>query len=159
MFTFVGYANGPLLQTIRKQTFFAWTQAVALAGNVILCFVLVPNWGPEGAASAFVLSGIATFFVHSIAAHRFFGASLPWLTMGKVLLATALMGLCTWGSLQLGVVWPVVVVLIAPVTYGMGLLLLGIIDREELRVLAAARGHDHDPAESPAAHHSSSSRS
>jgi O-antigen/teichoic acid export membrane protein len=138
LFTVVGYSNGPLLNAAGKQRFFAWTQGLAVCANGILCLLLVPTWGPVGAAIAFVLPGIGTFFVHSIACHRLFGLSLPWLTMSKVLLATLLMGLAVSIALRSGVPWPVVVFIVAPSMYGLSILLLGIVKREELRVLAGA---------------------
>lgn len=140
LFTFVGYSNGPLLNAAGRQRFFAWTQGLAVCANGVLCLLLVPTWGPVGAAIAFVSSGIATFFVHSIACHRQFGVSLPWLTMGKVLLATLFMGLVVSVTLWLGVPWLVVVFIVAPSTYGLSVLLLGIVKREELQALAGAPG-------------------
>ncbi|MBM3134680.1 MAG: hypothetical protein FJZ89_05200 [Chloroflexi bacterium] len=138
LFTVVGYSNGPLLNAAGKQRFFAWTQGLAVCANGILCLLLVPTWGPVGAAIAFVLPGIGTFFVHSIACHRLFGLSLSWLTMSKVLLATLLMGLAVSIALQSGVPWPVVVFIVAPSIYGLAILLLGIVKRAELQVLAGA---------------------
>lgn len=138
LFTVVGYSNGPLLNAAGKQRFFAWTQGLAVCANGILCLLLVPPWGPVGAAIAFVLPGIGTFFVHSIACHRLFGLSLPWLTMSKVLLATLLMGLVVSIALRSGIPWPVVVFIVALSTYGLSILLLGIVKREELQVLAGA---------------------
>lgn len=138
LFTLVGYSNGPLLNAAGKQRFFAWTQGLAVCGNAILCLLLVPMLGPVGAAIAFVSSGIATFFVHSIACHRLFRLSMPWLTMGKVLLATLFMGLVVSISLWSAVPWLVVVLIVAPSAYGLALLWLGVVKREELQLLASA---------------------
>jgi O-antigen/teichoic acid export membrane protein len=136
--TIVGYSNGPLLNAVGRQRFFAWTQGLAVGATGILCLLLIPKWDLVGAAIAFVLPGVATFFVHSIASHRQVGLSLPWLAMGKVLLATLLMGLITSFSLGAGVPWLVVVFIIAPVAYGLSVLSLGIVKREELRILGGA---------------------
>ncbi len=136
LFTLVGYSNGPLLNAAGKQRFFAWTQGLAVSANVVLCLLLVPRWGPIGAAIAFVLSGVGTFFVHSIAGHRLLSLSLPWLTMGKVLLATSLMGLVVSISLSWGVPWLVAVFIVAPTAYGLAILWLGCMTREELQLLA-----------------------
>lgn len=138
LFTIVGHSNGPLLNATGRQRFFAWTQGLAVCANAVLCFLLVPKRGPVGAAVAFVLSGIGTFFVHSVACHRQFGLSLPWLTMAKVLLATLIMGLVVSTSLCADVPWPIVVSVVAPITYGLSILLLGIVQREELQLLARA---------------------
>lgn len=136
LFTLVGYSNGPLLNAAGKQRFFAWSQGLAVCANAVLCVLLVPTCGPVGAAIAFVLSGIGTFFVHSIACHRLLCLSVPWLTMGKVLLATLLMGLVVSISLWSGVPWLVAVFIVAPSAYGLAILWLGLVTREELRLLA-----------------------
>ena len=138
LFTLVGYSNGPLLSAAGRQRFFAWTEGLKTCINGVLCLLLVPTWGPAGAATAFVLPGIVTFFVHSIACHRQLRLSLPWLTIGKVVLATSLMGVIAYISLCLGVPWLVVVFIVAPSTYGLAILLLGIVKREDSRILAGA---------------------
>jgi O-antigen/teichoic acid export membrane protein len=138
LFTIVGYSNGPLLNAVGMQRFFAWSQGLAVGATGILSLLLAPIWGPTGAAVALVLPGIATFFVHSIASHRQVGLSLPWLVMGKALLATLFMGLSASVSLGAGVPLLVVVIVVAPSTYGLSILLLGIPKKEELRILAGA---------------------
>jgi hypothetical protein len=85
-----------------------------------------------------VSAGIGTFLVHSIASHRQLGLSLPWLTMGKVLIATLFMGLVVSIALSSGVPWLAVVFIVAPSTYGLSILFLGIVRREELQILAGA---------------------
>jgi len=137
LFTLVGYSNGPLLNAAGKQRFFAWTQGLAVCANVLLCLLLVPTWGPVGAAIAFVLSGVSTFLVHSIACHRLLGLSVPWFTMGKVLLATSLMGLVVSISLSSGVPWLAAVFVVAPSIYGLAILWLGLVTREELQLVAS----------------------
>jgi len=141
LFTLVGYSNGPLLNATGRQRFFAWTQGLAVCANGILCLLLVPSWGPVGAAVSFVLPGLCTFLVHSVACHRLLGLSLPWLTMGKILIATLFMGLTTLISLRLGVPWPVVVFIIAPCAYGLSILLIGIVKREEVQILAGGSAY------------------
>ena len=137
--TIVGCSNGPLLYAAGRQRFFAWTQGLAVGATGILSLLLIPKWDLAGAAIAFVLPGVATFFVHSIASHRQVGLSLPWLAMGKILLATLLMGLIASVSLGAGVPWLAVVFMVAPSTYGVSILLLGVANKEELRNLAGAR--------------------
>jgi len=136
LFTLVGYSNGPLLNAAGKQRFFAWTQGLAVCANVALCILLVPTWGPVGAAIAFVLSGAGTFFVHSIACHRLLCLSMPWLTIGKVLLATSFMSLVVSISLWWGLPWLVAVFIVAPSAYGLAILSLGLVTSEELQQLA-----------------------
>lgn len=135
MFTFVGYCNGPLLNATGRQRFFAWTQAAAVALNALIALLLVPRFGPEGAAAAFVAAAVATFFVHSIASHRQVSLPVPWVTIGQVCLATLFMGAAAIIFLQLGVFWPVVLVIVAPLTYCLTVFLFGMIKRREIRLL------------------------
>lgn len=136
LFTIVGYSNGPLLNSTGQQNFFAWTEAVAVLTNVLGSLILVPYVGPIGAAIAFVASGTGTFFVHSHACHRQLGIALPWFTTVRVGLATALMGVAVQAALWSGIYWLVVTLLIAPAAYVAALLLLGIVKRDELKLLA-----------------------
>jgi len=140
LLTLAGYVNGPLLNAIGKQRFFAWTQGVAVAANALLCFLLVRRWGPMAVAATFVLVGMASYSVHSIACHRLLGLPLPWLTVGKVLLATLAMGSGVYVSLRAGLPWLVVVLVVAPIIYGAASLALGTLKREELRALSSRSG-------------------
>lgn len=140
LFTFVGYANGPLLMATGRQGFFMWTQAVAAIANALLLVLLVPPLGPVGAAIGFVLPGLFTFVVHSAAAHRQVGISFPWRTMGEVLLATVAMGVAVLLTLQAGVPWLLVTLAAAPLVYGGTLLLLKVVRIDELKSLASGSG-------------------
>jgi O-antigen/teichoic acid export membrane protein len=140
LLTIVGYSNGPLLYAVGRQGFFAWTQALANLANALLCLLLVPAWGPVGAATAFVASGVATFIVHSMAAHHAVGLPLPWLTMSKVLLATAFMGLGVSICLRYGAPWLPVVLVAGPILYGLPLVLLGLVKREDLQMMSGTAG-------------------
>jgi peptidoglycan biosynthesis protein MviN/MurJ (putative lipid II flippase) len=104
--------------------------------NILLSILLVPEWGPIGAAMALVASGIGTFFVHSTACHRQLDLSLPWRTMGKTLLATLAMGIAIYFSLHWNIPWLLIVFPIAPLVYGAAILALRIVNQDELRLLA-----------------------
>ena len=146
LFTLVGYSNGPLLNAVGRQRFLAGTQGIAVFGTVSLSIILGPMWGPSGVAVAFVAPGIATYFVHSIACHRQFGLSLPWLTMGKVFIATIFMGLIVWIAEWMGVHWLVVVFLASPIAYFGAVIALGVVHRGELAILASAANKSWTPA-------------
>jgi O-antigen/teichoic acid export membrane protein len=137
LFTIVGYCNGPLLQVIGKQRFFMWTEALAVLINAALCFLLIPTWKSVGPAVAFVTAGLITFFVHSIVSHRYFGMSLPWLTIGKVSLATIFMALVVFLFLLWGRLW-FITLIFAPIVYSLAILALGVLKRSEFLVVAGA---------------------
>jgi len=136
----VGFSNSPLLQATGRQQFLMWTEGLAVLANAVLCILLVPRWGPSGAAIAFVLAGIGTFFVHSIVSHNIVSLPLPWGTMGKIFLATLFMGLVISISLWLDIPWLIAAVVFAPLAYGFSIFLLRIVKRDELLVLASAPG-------------------
>lgn len=138
LFTVVGYCNGPLLNATGRQNFFAITQGLAVCLNGLLCVLLVPPWGMNGAAIGLVCSGIVTFFVHSIACHRQLGLHLPWLTMARVLIATLVMGGAIQLWLSLDLPWLLAVFVIAPLTYGAVCKRFGILKRDELSTLSGA---------------------
>ncbi|NJP06009.1 MAG: oligosaccharide flippase family protein [Chloroflexaceae bacterium] len=137
LFTIVGYSNGSLLNATGMQNFFAWTEAVAVAVNVLGSIVLVPFVGPTGAAISLVASGVGTFYVHSRAAHTQLGLAIPWLMMLKVALATAVMGAIVWIGIWYHVPWLLLVFPVAPIVYLLALSLAGLISREELKLLAS----------------------
>lgn len=140
LFTLVGYSNGPLLMAAGRQRFFMWTQAVAVLANGLLLILLVPSWGPVGAATAFVLPGIGTFFVHSIASHRLLALPMPWSTMSRILAAALFMGAVVSAAIWWWQVpWLLAALVVGPISYFVALFALRIPDRAELRDLA--RGH------------------
>jgi O-antigen/teichoic acid export membrane protein len=138
LLTLVGFSNGPLLNAAGRQYFFAFTQALAVCANAILGLLLIPKWGADGAAMAFVLPGIGTFFIHSRACQKQFDLGFPWVTIGKIALVTSLMGLVVLISLKISVPWLITVFILAPVTYGVTIYSLGIIKYKELEFLASA---------------------
>lgn len=137
--TFVTYCNGPLLNATGRERFFALTLSLGVCGYGLLCLLMIPTWGPMGAALASVATGVATTALYSIKCHRILGLSLPWMTMGKVAVATGIMGLVTWLMLEAGVNWLVVTLAIAPSCYVVVLVLIGLLRREELAWVGRVR--------------------
>lgn len=139
LFTFVGYCNSPLLYATGRERFLVKTLALGVVGYALLCIWLIPKWGPMGAAIAYTTAGLAINTVFSVVCHRLIGLSLPCLTVGKVILASGLMGLVTIISIRSGLNWFVVTLTIAPGCYVLLLFLLGLIKREELQSLIVLR--------------------
>jgi O-antigen/teichoic acid export membrane protein len=133
LFTFVTYCNGPLLYATGRERFFAQTLALAVCAYGLLCFLLIPRWGSVGAAIAFVTTSVVTTSTYSVACHRLLKLSLPWITIGKVALATVLMGLVTFIAQASGMNWLVVTLLVAPSCYIGLLFLLKLVKRDELQ--------------------------
>lgn len=144
LFTLVGYVNGPLLKAIGKQNFLMWTEGGAVLINVLLCLWLASKWGPVGAAWAFVLAGILTFFVHSWACHHFFHIKISWGTIGKVAISTFLMGTVVSLSLKLEVYWLISAFFLAPLAYCISILGFGLIKHNELNFLFTAESKPND---------------
>jgi len=146
----VGYCNGPLLNAANRQWFFAWTEAVAVMANIVLCLILVPRVGPSGAALGVLVPGLGTFAVHSLVCHRILGLSLPVDTLARVLAATAIMGLAVSAALDIGIGWFGAAIGIAPLVYGSLLLALKIVTRGDLQLVARAGSQSNVPKASPA---------
>jgi O-antigen/teichoic acid export membrane protein len=136
LLTMMSYSNGPLLNAIGKQRFFAWTQSLVILANVIFCFIFIPPWGSTGTALATTLSGFVGFTIHSIACHHWLGLSFPWATALKTLLPTLIMGAACVLAINFGIPWWLVVFTIMPVSYGLPVLLLKLVKGDELRILA-----------------------
>lgn len=138
LMTIVGYCNGPLLNAANRQSFFAWTEALAIGTNIALCLILVPREGPAGAALAVLIPGLGTFAAHSLVCHRILALPFPALIYTKVAAATGVMAIAVWVALRMDIGWFAVTVGIAPAVYGSMVLALKIVSRDELQLVARA---------------------
>jgi O-antigen/teichoic acid export membrane protein len=97
-FTTVNGPMGPLLvaagDRYRK---FVPAIALAVVGNLVLNLVLAPHWGAVGAASAFAVTGVATFIIRQRVAVEYFQTP-PRLEafLARPTLAALVMGLGVW---------------------------------------------------------------
>jgi O-antigen/teichoic acid export membrane protein len=139
LFAMMGYSNGPLLNAISKQRFFAWTQTIFVLVDAILCIVLIPAWGLVGAAAANTISCLGGLILHSIVCHRQLGLSIPWAVTMKVLLAVLVTGTAIQITILHGVPWWLILSVVAPVTYILSIFLLKLIEFDELRFLASGK--------------------
>lgn len=137
LFAMMGYSNGPLLNAIGKQRFFAWTQALLVLADAFFCLILIPRWGPVGAALANTLSGIGGLIIHSIVCHRQLGLALPWATIMKTSFATLVAGITILLANMSGISWWMVLLGIAPFIYIVSISMLKLIKVDELRFLAS----------------------
>ncbi len=138
LFMIVGYANGPLLQATGRQRFFAWTQGIAALVSVTLNIILVPMYGPIGAAIAFTSAGVSTFIIHSLACHRQLQLPLPFEYLGRVGLATVVMGVSVYVLTRVvGLPWILVALTVAPVVYFGTSIALKTVSIAEIKVLAS----------------------
>jgi O-antigen/teichoic acid export membrane protein len=145
LLTMMSYSNGPLLNAIGKQRFFAWTQAIVVVANALFCLIFIPFWGTNGAALGTMLSSVAGFSIHSFACHYWLGLKFPWETSVKVLLSTLLMGIACLLAGRLGMPWWAEAITVMPVAYAIPVFLFRLIKQDELRTLAygpAANGAD-----------------
>jgi len=136
LFGMMGYSNGPLLNAIGKQRFFAWTQAILVFSDAILCLVLVPTMGAVGAALAATISSLGGLFVHSFVCHRWLRLSFPWGSAIRAISATLAMGVVIYIANLSGISWWAIVFVLAPAAYILSTLLLKLIKVNELRFLA-----------------------
>jgi O-antigen/teichoic acid export membrane protein len=137
LFAMMGYSNGPLLNAIGKQSFFAWTQALLVLADAFLCLMFIPYWGPVGAAVANVLSSVGGLIIHSIMCHHQLGLPLPWMTTMKTILATLMAGSVILMFNEFGISWWVILLVIMPFIYAISIFILKLVKVDELRFLAS----------------------
>jgi O-antigen/teichoic acid export membrane protein len=142
LLTMMSYSNGPLLNAIGKQRFFAWTQALFILAQAIFCLIFIPLWGAIGAALATMLSGLLGFSVHSVACHRQVGLPMPWLSTAKALFATSIMGAACILANYFGIAWWLVALTIMPCAYILPVFLLKLVRADELKILAGQPAGD-----------------
>jgi O-antigen/teichoic acid export membrane protein len=129
------YANGPLLRMAGKQNVYAKIQSLAVVGYTTMCVLLVPIWGPFGAAIPFIIGEMATFIITTFISHRYMNLPLPWLTIIRVSISTLFMGIVVSLLLSLGVFWLVTVFLIAPAVFICSNVVLHTVDRSDIQLL------------------------
>lgn len=131
VFAFMYSVSGFLLNSIDKQKVFTYVTAGAALLNVIMNFILIPKYGPMGAAYAtlttqfFILVGL--FYFASRAGYYLNILKLMW----KSMIATIIMGLVVYFTIQYHIV---IIVIIGITSYGIIMLGLRGIEEEEIQI-------------------------
>lgn len=133
LLTMVGYVNGAFMNATNRQALFAVLRLISLALNASLCFLLIPSLSYRGAAFAVIVPAIIDFVLYTALCHHYNQLPFPALLLLKMALATGLMAGCSGLALNSGVSVALVVLLLAPAVYLLGLLLVHAIDAEEWR--------------------------
>lgn len=136
LLSMVGYVNGALLQATGRQIAFARVRAGLTALNAVLCLLLIRPLGYMGAALAAVIPGAIDMFLYTAWCHRSLGLGFPWRLIGRAACCATAMALATFLGLRVGVPLVVVVLLVAPTVYGVALVALRVLDREEYQYLS-----------------------
>lgn len=135
LFWMFGFANGALLNATGGQTLLTAIEGVGAALNVIVAFLLVPRFSFVGASIAAIVSGGGFFFPIVLTCHRRLGIKLPYALAIKSLVSSLFMGVSVALSLRAEVNLFVSVFVIAPIIYGVLLVLLRAIGYKDLLIL------------------------
>lgn len=133
LFWMFGYANGSLLLATGGQNIATMLSSVAMVISIVSSLILTPKWGLIGASITHILPG-AIFFMPLIwICHKRLDLRIPYLLGLKTILAGSIMAATagiTLNRLQLPLL--VVVLIIAPIVYGLALFVLRVINGEDL---------------------------
>jgi O-antigen/teichoic acid export membrane protein len=135
LMTMVGYVNGAFLNATNRQRLFAILRAAMTVLSLILCAILIPIFNYVGAALAVTIPALIDFGLYSVLCHRYAGLSLPWSTVGRIGLATIIMGGSGYLALHAGMNVIAVVFPLALALYVAALALLKVISSEEQQFL------------------------
>lgn len=135
---FVSNAFIGALNAIDRQLTFTWAALVSMVVNIALNVALIPLFGYLGASWATVLTEVALFAMAWYLTARHLTAvpllSLSW----RILLASLVMGAALYPLQHVQGPMIVVAIVVGAVVYGLGLLLTGAADAEEMRILRRA---------------------
>lgn len=112
----VGYVMGPAMIAMGRQTLNTILYGLSLIGVAIICYIVIPKWGTDGACWAIVAGNGVGFVVYASFLFRWLKLPYPWLWMIKTLFASIIMGFIV--NILIGYInFLIVSFLIAPIFY------------------------------------------
>ncbi|MDQ6772337.1 MAG: flippase [Candidatus Dormibacteraeota bacterium] len=137
VFMFVSNAFIGALNSIDRQVLFTWIAALSMVVNIGLNLILIPLYGYLGAAAATVLTEIVLFAAGWVLVARHLGPVPVHRLSWRVILAGLVMGAALWPVQHVTGPAALAVVGGGALVYGLALLILGAVDREERTLLLA----------------------
>ncbi|MCQ3936011.1 MAG: hypothetical protein DPW18_03070 [Chloroflexi bacterium] len=131
-----GFANGSLLNATGGQGIATRFAVAGLILAVGLSLFLTPRFGLTGTALARIVPGALFFFPLTWISHRRLDLPLPYGAAFKTLIAALVMSGVSFLALNKHVSLIIVILLIAPLSYGICLVALGVITRSEIGRIA-----------------------
>jgi O-antigen/teichoic acid export membrane protein len=136
MFTTNAFAGA--LNAIDRQLTFTWAALVSMLLNLALNLALIPPFGYMGAAWATVLTEVALFGMGWYLTGRHL-ARVPVISLSwRIVIAGLVMGAALYPLQHIRAMMLPLAILAGAVVYGLSLLLLGGLDRDELGILRRA---------------------
>jgi len=136
----IGFVNSItqyVLIAVNQQRYLTKAFIIGVVFNIVGNLLIIPGFGYAGAAVVTIFSELSLLLPFYASIKRHVGP-VPWLSIfGKPLLAVLLMGLAAYGLITLGLN-PWGAAIIGVVVYGVGLLLLGVFNHQDLRVVRQA---------------------
>lgn len=136
LFWIFGYANGSYLNATGGQRISTYFAVVSVVLTVTLSLILTPRLGFIGTALTRIIPGALLFLPLTYICHKRLKIPLPYaLTLKSVAAAMLMAGMVAY-ALHLGWHLLVAVFLVAPVIYGLALLVFGVIGRTDLELVS-----------------------
>ena len=130
----VGHVLSAALLAMHRQRIHAIISSISLVLVGTLAWWAIPKWGAVGAAWAYNFGTLTGFIVYSTLVFHWLHVRFPFVWTGKVIVASAVMGVFTWFLLQY-VNFLIVSFVISPAVYLLTLVSFRIFSQEDKRAL------------------------
>lgn len=128
-----GYANGSFLNATGGQFIATKYAGAGMVLAVGLSLLLTPRLGLVGTALARILPGALFFLPLTLISHQRLGLTIPYGMVLKTVLSALVMATVTYLGLKNDVPFFFIILLAAPVVYGVCLLILGVMNRSDVQ--------------------------
>lgn len=128
-----GYANGSFLNATGGQFIATKYAGVGMVLAVGLSLLLTPRLGLAGTALARIFPGALFFLPLTLISHRRLGLTIPYGMVFKTVFAALVMAIVAYVGIENNIPFFIVIFLIAPVVYGVCLLMIGVMDRSDIK--------------------------
>ncbi len=130
-FHIFGYYFDITMRLVDKPAWVTINRAVAATVNILLNFLLIPQWGIAGAAVSTTLSFGLNMFLSMWKGLQHIPLTIEWKFILKVAFASALMGLAVSLLPSTGLLHLAICILVGASVYALGMFILGAFSPEE----------------------------
>ena len=130
-----GYVNGAVLLATGGQKIFTKLSFIGLVLTIIVSLLITPKLGMLGPAISFILPGAIFALPLTWICHRRLRLPIPYILMIKSLAAGLSMATISVIGVKLHLPFLIIVFVLAPCVYGLLLGILGLISRQEFRLV------------------------
>lgn len=128
--------SGHVVTVIGRQRQMVWSYLTVAIIGLAAYFILIPLYGPRGAAIGTIITESITALVGAVMVFRTVGFRLAWSVVGKTVAATTGLGVTTWFLREQSLI---VSVLAGGVVYGAALFITKALSITQLREIVSQR--------------------